>query len=197
VQEATIIPSDIEDAGPNVVEYFLMLIDRGESPTMAEIFTMRQAPGIRTEASEIAAQNQARGGNSLGTQFRGNQNLLDYRIKQARKHGYNPSATDYYDCTVANFPGDPKAWTGAKQTKGDVRREIAKYGGGMVKGDDITLAPNTDVAPTPPKKLAEKIVTRIEQQMVKDDPGLAFKDRRELRESIKDKHGSQATEAVS
>ena len=190
------IPSEVEDAGPDAAEFYQMLLERGESPVFAEILTMRQAPGIRTEASEVAAQNQARGGSSLGTQFSGNQHLLDYRIRQARRNGYNPSPSDYYDATKASFPGDPNAWMGAKQTQGDVRRSIERRGGGMIKGDDITLAPNTDVAPTPPMKLNPRIVDRIEKRMVADDPGLVHKDRRELRESIVDKHGSNSTEAV-
>jgi hypothetical protein len=191
------IPSDIIELGAAAIDFYVGLLDKGQSESMAEILTVRQAPGLRTEASESAARNQARGGSTLADQFRGAENLLEYRVAQAKKQGYTPNATDYYDSSVARFPGDKRAWLSGQQSAGDVKRDIASHGGGMMKGGDVTLAPETDVAPTPPKKLNERIVSRIEQRMVAEDPGLATKDRRELRESIKDKHGSNDKEAVS
>jgi hypothetical protein len=191
------IPSDILQLGAAAVDFYVDCLDRGQSESMAEILTMQQAPGLRTEASEIAARNQSRGGNTLADQFSGAENLLEYRVAQAKRQGYTPNATDYYDSSVARFPGDKRAWLSGKQSAGDVRRDIASHGGGMMKGGDVTLSPNTDVAPTPPKKLNERIVSRIEQKMVADDPSLKEMDRMELRESIKDKHGSNDKEAVS
>ena len=134
----TVIPSDIEAAGGDCVERYLSFLDAGQTESFAGILAMRKAPGLKTNASMVAAQNQSRGGGTLADQFKGNENLMEYRIQQARKHGYSPKPTDYYDSSRASFPGDPKAWTGSSQSLGDVRREIHRQGHGMAIGDDVS-----------------------------------------------------------
>ncbi len=193
------IPADIESAGGHVIEYYLHLLDCGQSESMAGILAMRKAPGLRTEATQIAAQNQQRGGATLAEQFKGNENLLQYRIQQARKHGYSPKATDYYDATLVRpeiGPGDPRAWIGSTHSLSDVKREMSRSGDGLESGGKVAVKRNTDVAPEPPKKLAEHIVDRIEKRIVKEDPKVAMMDRRERRSMIKDKHGSSSKDAV-
>lgn len=190
------IPADIEAAGPDVIEHYLSLIDSGQSASFAGIIAMRKTPGLKTDSAMVAAQNQERGGATLADQFRGNENLLQYRIQQARKNGYEPKATDFYNSSMARFPGDPRAFTGASQSIGDIKRDMARTGDGLAVGDRVIQAQETDVAPEPPKKLAEHIVTRIQKQRIEADPGLAHKDQRELRSQIKDEHGSKDKEAV-
>jgi len=195
-QKTIEIPWDVEELGGSAIEFYLMMLDKGESPSMAALLATRRTPGLNTDTSRTAAENQSRGGTTLADQFKGNENLLQYRIQQARKHGYNPSASDYYDSTRARFPGDPRAFTGSKQSLDDVKRDMLRTGDGMAKGNSTVVSQETDVAPTPPKKLAEDLVDEIQRQKIAEDPGLAFKDQRELRSQIKHEHGNNAKDAV-
>lgn len=191
-----IIPSDVISAGSDAIRMYSRMIRNGESPRLAEMLALRSAPRVNTDTSMVAQQNQARRGSTLADQFRFNENILEEKIRVAKKHGYSPRATDYYDATRARFPGDPRAFTGSSQTIGDIARDMERTGDGMASGDRVVVKPRTDVAPTPPKKLSEKITDTVYKKMVKDDPSLLLKDRREVRSMIKEKHGSRLPEAV-
>jgi len=196
IEQESSIPEDVTLAGDQAVEAYRRMVASGESPQFAEMLALRAAPRVNTDTSMIAQQNQSRRGSTLADQFRGNENILAEKIKTARKHGYTPKSTDYYEATRARFPGDPRAFTGATQTIGDVARDMESSGDGLSRGDRAVVRGRTDVAPTPPKKLSEKLTSEIYDNMIRKDPSLATKDRREMRSMIKEKHGSPLKEAV-
>lgn len=190
------IPSDVQDAGPDAVKRYRKCIRNGESPRFAEMLALRAAPRAKTDETYLAQLNRERRGTTLADQFRGNEPMLEHRIAQAKRQGYTPKATDFYDSSLARFPGDKRAFLNNTNGISGLKRQMRESGEGFIQSHDLTVPQNTDIAPRPPKKLAEDIVDRIETRMVQEDPGLATKDRRELRSMIKDKHGSNEKGAV-
>lgn len=82
---------------------------------MAEIFAIRQGPNLNTDTTFLA------GVGTLRDQF-GNENELNRVVKAARKQGYEPKASDYYDSGLANRCGDPLAFVPSSDPKSHIRR---------------------------------------------------------------------------
>lgn len=69
---------------------------------LKQMLVDRTPPGIETDSTYFA-RNTGRF-DQLANRDR------EYRIEQAKKHGYTPSDGDRYEPTLARFPGDPKAF---------------------------------------------------------------------------------------
>jgi hypothetical protein len=164
--------------GKNRVVFFLELVAKGESPKMAEVLATQSPPGIGiTDDIYIADQN--RHGRTILDQFNGNEAQLKIFAKELKKKGYTLKSTDKYIPTAATEFADPKA--------------ILNHGQNSLKKlSEKKETPPTRVKACGGKRLNEKIVRRIMQEKFAKDPGLRFKDTRELRESIIDKHGTKA-----
>ena len=125
------IPDEIMLAGGDVLDRYKRMIRNGESPRFAEMCALRSAPRLDTDTSYIAKMNRERGGMTLAEQFRGNEPVLQHRIEQAKKEGFSPSASDFYEPLLARYPGDSRAWIGAAQGISEIRRRMAEAGEGV------------------------------------------------------------------
>jgi hypothetical protein len=164
--------------GMNRVAFFIELVSKGESPRMAEVFATQSPPGIGiTDDIYIADQN--RHGRTIRDQFNGDDAQLKIFAKALKKNGYTLKASDHYVPTAASKFADPAA--------------ILSHGQGSLKQfSQKKETPPTRVKAVNGKRLNDKIVNRIVQEKIAKDPGLRFKDSRELRESIIDRHGTKA-----
>lgn len=181
------IPQDVLNAGISVVEFFLNAIARGESPSMAAIFALRQPPGIGiTDSIYIADQN--RHGRSILDRMGGDARQVEFLRKGLAKNGYRLKDDDHYIPTAARFANDPEAIVNNTQTFGDLKKKVESRGDTTFGFADVEK-----VAKKPRKKnhqLHPRIVQRIDQHLTKQDPGRASKPASERHAEIVERHGS-------
>jgi len=182
------IPEDIRLYGnyrmrsgdQTIMRFYLDRIAAGMSPRFAETLAMQQAPGIGITTS-VFLQDQRRWGGSILDQHGGDQlEVLGLKADLA-KHGYKLKSDDQYIKTAAEFRGDPGAIVNETQSFSDLKKRISER------------QKRRSEEPAKIKhKLSPKIVERIRQQKIKQNPDLARKDQRELRHEIISKHGTKS-----
>lgn len=181
-----VIPSDIEAAGPDVVEFYThLIVNQGQSHSIAEMCALRSPPRCMTDSVFFSDQG------TLQKQFGKRERELNYITKKAIESGYKPNCNDVYNPALAKFPGDPKAFIPATGGRGHVQAVCNERGwscDGAVKVSG--RAPETDPH-TPKHKLHPSIVQRRYKQMVKQDPGVVHRDKGEVCAEIIAKHGSE------
>lgn len=182
----TTIPSDVQRAGPACVKHYKQCLKNGCTPVFAEMLAMRSAPRSMTDDVFLADRG------TLNKQIKDKKSLGKV-IHAARKAGYNPKPTDYYDPGVARFPGDPEAFFNHGSGRGKLKEVFERRG---VESDGSVNAVTTKrreplVDPRKPvHKLHPRLVQRHLRKMISDNPDLARKDRKELKHEIIQKHGS-------
>lgn len=179
------LPYDIADAHPSVQEFYRKLIARGESPRMAEMLALRQAPRGMTDSVFFE------GTKPIGKAYGNYQQGLEQLVDRAKKNGYTPNANDVYDSGLARFPGDPEAFIPPSGGRGYVKRLLEKRGWSAegavsVKGRQPERDPNEGKP-----KLADKVANKLVDHMVKKNPDLKRVDRRELKAEVVHKHGAK------
>jgi hypothetical protein len=182
------IPSDIREFGScqmrtgdqTIMRFYLDRIAAGMSPRFAETLAMQEAPGIGITTS-VFLQDQRRWGNSILDQHGGNElEVLGLKADLA-KNGYTLKADDQYIKTAAEFRGDPRAIVNETQSFSDLEKGIKER-----------QSRRADQPAEVKQKLAPKIVERIRQRKIQQNPDLARKDQRELRHEIIEKHGTKS-----
>lgn len=147
--------------------------------------------------TRIVKWNQFRPGLQTGTSlFAGVGTLLDQcggddreasRIaRAAKRQGYSPSPNDLYLPTLAQRPGDPRAFVSREGGRDQVKQVCEQMGircTGMVEYEP----PQREPPSQKPVKLAERTIRRYMKQEIQKDPALASK-KRELRERIVQQH---------
>ena len=190
-QPKMVIPYDIEQAGEEVINFYLFLVapeskgGKGQSPRMAEMLALQQAPRCMTDDVFLG------GVGTLEKQLPNAQHR-EIVMKNAMKHGYKPKVTDYYLASVARFPGDPEAFVNHGQGLWYAKKLLERRGNGAEGAVTLqTREPEEDPYENPVHRLNPKIVKRKMKQIVEANPALALKDKRELTEAIVDKHGKK------
>lgn len=117
-------------------------------------------------------------------------------IKAARKRGYNPKPTDFYNSALADGRGDPAAFLNHGQGLGHVKRVAEERGIEVESGGGSSISkarePEVDPYEKPRHKLNPKIVKRIARERASKDPeGTAKMHPRDLIDDIVHKHGKQ------
>jgi hypothetical protein len=176
------VPFDVAAAGAGA--HYAECIRNGCTPRMAEMLAMRQAPRGMTDDVYMAGMQKI--GTTLDKLNRFDRERM---LGEARKHGYTIKGSEVYEPGVARFPMDPKAMFDHGRGLGDMKKLLEKRG--VESHGHFTTKGRNDKPPERQKhQLHPRLVKRHLQRMVKDDPSLALKNRRELVESIIDKHGS-------
>ena len=163
----------ISDAPEVQAHYERLLRDKWTPEDAARI-----ALGTKIRVPAVHGTDAAyfRGKGTLDKQF-GSDHDLAIRVKQARKHGYNPSPNDSYEPGLAKFVGDPEAFISPSQGKNQIKRAAAR------------LRDVPDV--TPRAGLADDLAHRYTKQAIAENPSLKRMKPRELREHITDKHSGK------
>jgi hypothetical protein len=169
------------------------IVANGGTPAFASMICMRSAPG--TGGSEQAFWNgtyRTSNGKLMNDDKRRSHGLADMprdmaerMIAKAKRAGVQIQGK-WYMSGLADARGvaDPEAWVGDIS---DIKRVAVKRNlnvHGIVEHQG-TLAP-----PPPEKPLSDRLVRESVHEMLTDNPGLATKSPRELREMAIDKHGA-------
>lgn len=163
---------ELEVAGwpPHMQCAYREMVAAGQSPAFAHMAASRQAPRADTDAAFIA-RSAGLAAQPLDDYTR------DHIAARARRHGYSPRATDTYDPLAAAYPGDPAAFTNHGDGREKIKRARQRFSE-PTKGDPHARE----------HELHPEIVERNRQHLLKQDPGLAEKDQREVTEMIVDQH---------
>lgn len=100
-------------------KFYNEMIASGVSPKLADMLASRTPPGASTDREFLH-------GHCNGNQFEGFQAMGDYYQSYAKKAGINTKGKIYLS-SLANFPGDPKAWV---SDRSDAARVIDSNGWG-------------------------------------------------------------------
>lgn len=84
------------------LKFYNEMISSGVSPKLAEMLASRTPPGANTDREFLH-------GHCNGNQFEGFQKMGDYYQSYAKRAGISTKGKIYLS-SLANFPGDPKAW---------------------------------------------------------------------------------------
>ena len=199
--EELLIPHEILDVAgcpmkegeeETVLEFFLRVVSNGTSPRMAEALALQQAPGIGiTDTLFMADQN--RHGQTILDRMNGDERQVEYLRKGLAANGYKLRPTDHYIPTAARFKKDPLAVVNNTNTMSDVKRRI-EQSGGAAKGLVNQEADPNRTRPKHTQRLNPKIVQRIDQHQVKQNPDLAKVPAAERYAGIVERHGARKKE---
>lgn len=180
------IESEVSTWEPWKQEVYQILRDNGQSVTMAHMFASRQAPRGLTDCVVMTGQRRIR---DLPPKYR------DWLCSELRRKGAVFSTDDVYMPSLGRDPNgaDPNAVIGVDNAMGRIRKVSEEMG---VDSDGVISVKGSKFRKDKPvervHKLHPRIVERNRQAMIAEDPSLAFKDQRELREAIVDKHASKS-----
>jgi hypothetical protein len=138
----------------------------------------------------VFIQDQNRHGRSILDRHNGDVRAVERLRKALAKNGYTLKSDDHYITTAAKHFGDPAAIMNHTTGLGGLRKNLESRGQSME--GEINLKPR-EYERKVKHKLNPQIVERIRQRKIKENPDLARKDQRELRESIIDQHGLKTT----
>lgn len=178
--------------GITPAEHYCNCIKKGSSPRFAAdlvALACGQATVGTGITDDVYIADQNRWGRSILDRMGGDVRAVQRLRTQLARNGYKLKSDDHYVETVARFPGDPQAIVNHGQGLSDLRQNLAKQGR-TIKGE-IELKGEAK----PSKRvhrLHPRIVERIRQQKINENPDLARIDQRALREEIVTKHGAKA-----
>ena len=175
------LPPDSAKAHPSRQAFYQVMIEKGESPLLAEMLALQQAPQINTDDTWFARFGD------LEDQFKGDARGLKQITDAAQEHGHTPNPNSVYYSGLAAFPGDPKAFiTHAPQ--GHIRSVCEERGHGS-RGLVNVKAREPESDPLDVSFIADDISDRIIQDWAETDPDITRKHSlTELREKVNAEH---------
>lgn len=165
-------------------EFYLQMLATGNSVSMAHMLASRQAPRGLTDSVVVGGFQRIK---DLSPEYR------DWLCKELKAKGANFSPDDVYMPSLGTDPNgaDPKAVLSVDNALSRIRKTSEEMG---VDTDGVISVKGSQFRKDPPNsrthKLHPRIVERTRQAMIAEDPGLALKDQRELREAIVEKHAN-------
>lgn len=173
---------DIARRGKKAQEVYDNCVGEGGSHKLAVMLALQQAPRVMTDSVFLA------GFGTLDKQIKSDEQR-NWLVSRARAQGYDIGPNHVYNPHLARFTGDGEAFIPPSDARGHIQKLCEKRGL-ECNGAVNVKGRQTEPPPKPKgKRLAKNIVDRIEHRMVTENPDLKHKNRRELRESIVDKHG--------
>jgi hypothetical protein len=180
---------------PSQIEFYDQCIRNGCTPKFAEMLTLQQPPGVKTDSTYLANSQSVASVVNNGTYQE--RVLMRRTIEAAAKHGHRPNKNDVYEPQLARFPGDPLAFVPSDSPRHHIQKvceEQSKECSGAVNVKH--RQPERDPLETP-RGLGEDMVQEKMVEAVKENPALTklkkkhrAKAFRELREKIVHTHGS-------
>ena len=165
----------IISSDPRIQEEYRLLRLQGTSHNLAAMFALQAPPQSKSDREFLMAHSN---------QFADQPRIGDMYAKKSAECGFTDVKGKVYLRSLAEFPGDPRAWVSGR---GDVKKVCEERGwscegdvqvkGSEIKGEHKRI------------KLGEDIIERNMKRMIRDDPALALSDQVELREAVIEKHG--------
>ena len=180
----------VKQAGPDAVNRFIEMVRNGESVRMAAMLATRSPPTLGV-SDHTFMKNRA----SLLEQCGGSE-----RVLKAWQDGYKAR-------TGENLPGDAVLMRGVADGMGDPDAVIThKHGlkevmdkalakGKRLETEDFGTKQIQSAPVVQEVQLGEDIIAGYMQEYIAEDPSLAEKDPREIREMVIANHSSMSTEA--
>jgi hypothetical protein len=172
--QATATRPDLISDEPRIQAHYEQCLRNGCSPKLAEALAFQQGPALKTDALLFE-------GHHNGNQFQDSPSTGDFYKQAAQRAGVSTAGKIYLG-TLANFPGDPRAWVSDRH---DVQKVLEERGWGCSgavsrKVDDL---PSTESHPG----VADDIVDDEVDRLTTKNPDLAPtpKEKLELKEKIK------------
>lgn len=100
------IPNDVLDRGRDCAEFYLDLLERGESQRIAEMLALQAAPRCVTDDTFFA-------GKKNGQQFAKDEATGNAYAQELRAKGVSTAGKTYMH-SLAKYPGDPEAWVSSR-----------------------------------------------------------------------------------
>jgi hypothetical protein len=136
----------------------------------------------------VFIQDQNRHGRSILDRHNGDARAVERLRKALAKNGYALKSDDHYISTAAQKFGDPAAIVNHTTGLGGLKQRLEARNQHME--GEVNIKPRENGIERKVKhRLNPAIVERIRQRKIKENPDLARKDQRELREQIIDQHG--------
>lgn len=168
-------PDDVVNRGPQAVEIYRACMERGESPRLAEMLAMQQAPFGMTD-NVYFANNQRDMRSQWGDE-------TDSIVEDAiRNYGYTPPQNMLYDpgmVPIGAQPGHPAAFYSLTDGRADkMRRKAASYQQAQV----AMTAPSIPVA----EDIVEERMQQVAVARGLTDHKPSSKELESLREEVRD-----------
>lgn len=162
-------------ANPVIQERYERMRAEGVSHTLAEMFALQHPPMSNTDREFLE-------GHANGNQFEKTPWIGDLYRQRATEDGVD-TAGKVYMGSLAEYPGDPRAWVGGR---GDVQQVCEERGYGC-QGAVTVQAPQR--AQLPEIGVADDLVEEATSERIERQPELGLRDREEVkaetREQIK------------
>lgn len=177
-----------------ILEHYLNCLEKNDGNEQLAVQLCAYAIGESSMGigitDSVFIQDQNRHGRTILDRHNGDARAVERLRKALAKNGYTLKADDHYIPTVGLPFGSPEAIVNHTQGLSDLRKTLAKRG--QTVNGEIEI--KGEMKPPKQKKirLHPRIVERIRQQRIKENPDLARKDQRALREEIIHKHGSKS-----
>lgn len=155
------------------------MVRKGVSPLMAEMLTLQQAPGSRTDKEFF------NGRGTLASQFDGDEKVLAKVVQNAKSRGFVPGVNDVYVPSMADGVGDPAAFVPATGGRNHVRR-VCEQRGWSCDGD-VKLK-GRDAGEPVNVPLAADLVAEGAYNATLQNPDMTHKQKSELAEKISHEH---------
>lgn len=158
---------------------------RGESHNFAEMVALQRFPGLGQTDTKLF-----RNYGTLLDQCGGVEREAARVVSNAKKHGYSPGYNDVYMPTLAQFPGDPRAFVSQAEGFEKARRYMDELGVSPIGGPLEHKQKRVEKPPKPSVPLAERTIRRYMKQEIERDPSLKNdrKRRQAMREAIVERH---------
>jgi hypothetical protein len=179
---------NVKRHGQKATEFFLNMVENGESVKIAEMCATQHAPSLGLTDQAYMANKP-----SLLDQFNGSEVLLNaWNEAYRRRTGEDIPSDAFIFRGLANDIGDPAAVMTHKHTLADVQKAM--------RARNIHVTGDWDIEPVPTApivqvhQMAPDLVEQYVNDYIKEDPALETVDRRELAEMVVDKHSRKATQ---
>lgn len=172
---------------PHVQAFYEMSREKGNTHKFAEMVATRKPPRAMTDRELFE------GVGTLGKQFAGEEDNLEYLVRVAKAHGGSVGYNDVYMANLARFPGDPEAFVKPGGGRGQIK-EFCERNGMECHGAVETKHRQPEEDPMEHCiPLGEDLVQEEIRNMHRRDPeGVEQrlkKDPIEVREEVIDRHG--------
>lgn len=175
------------------IEHFIQCIESGSTPDFATQLVAQACGASRMGVGitdTVFIQDQNRWGRSILERHNGDHRAVERLRKALAKNGYALKSDDHYIPTMGLPFGHPDAIVNNTQGLSEMKRK-AEARGKECQGE-INVEDREKGRPVPIKhQLNPKIVERIRERKIKENPDLAHKDQRELRAQIIHDHGTK------
>lgn len=164
-------PAIISDI-PEVQKHYELCLKNGCAPKLAEMLAFGKAPRGKSDSTFMAGR---------WNQFADTPEIGDAYAEDARAVGVDPKGKIYLS-SLAEFPGDPKAWVDSRD---DVRRVCEERGWGC--SGTVDVKHRNDLPPPPEVGVDPQLVEEHAANLAAKDPEAAAMPREELKEMVADR----------